>query len=175
MTGCIERLRRLRGDQRGVAAAEMALIASVFAFAVLNAAEIARYAHVLMEAGQATQAGAQAAYVACDSQHVPATTNCSDLTTAVTTAIQGTSLGSAVTLGQITEGYYCLDNSNKLVLAGDVSSKPSDCSAYGNSSLAPVLYLQVGTTYAFTPMFGDFSIGKTFPKQVTKTAWMRMQ
>jgi len=107
---------------------------------------------------------------------VPATQNCSNLTTAVTTAVQGTSLGSKVTLnGAITEGYYCLNSSNALALAGDVSSKPSNCSNFGNSGLSPALYLQVHTTYTYTPIFHGLTVAQSFPSAIQKTAWMRMQ
>jgi Flp pilus assembly pilin Flp len=96
-------LGRFRADERGVAAVEMSLVTGVFALAMLNAVEIGRYAYVLMEAGQATQAGAEAAYVTCDSNHLPATVNCPSLDSAVTTAIQSTSLGAHVTInGAIT-------------------------------------------------------------------------
>jgi hypothetical protein len=129
-----------------------------------------------MESEEATQAGAQAAFVACDSAHVPATENCPDLNTAVATAIHGTSLGSAVSLnGAIDEGYYCLASTGALALASDVDDKPSDCSAFGASGVTPVLYLQVHTTYTYTPIFGSFSIAHTFPTPITKTAWIRME
>lgn len=169
------RLAAFRRDDRGVAAVEMALVTSVFAVAMLNAVEVGRYAYVLMEAGQATQAGAQAAYVACDAQHVPATQNCSALGAAVATAIQGTSLGPKISLnGPITEGYYCLNTANALVYASDVSSKPANCSAFGNAGLSPALYLQVSTRYTYAPMFPGVTIAHAFPTSVQKTAWMRM-
>jgi Flp pilus assembly protein TadG len=176
MTGRFDLLRRFGRDRRGVAAVESALITSVFTVALFNAIDVGRYAYVLMETEQATQAGAQAAFVTCDASHVPATTSCPDLSSAVTAAIHGTSLGTAVSLkGAVGEGYYCLNAAGSLVRASDVSSKPSDCSAYGSSAIAPVLYLQVNTTYAYQPMFGSFSIAKNFPTPVTKTAWMRME
>ena len=175
MTGFFERLRRFRRDEDGMAAIETALITSVFCVAMLNAVEVGRYAYVVMEAEQATEAGAQAALTACDAQHTPATVNCPALNSAVTTAIQSTSLGSKVSLnGALTEGYYCLDASGTLVYASDVSSKPSDCSAYGSPGAKPGLYLQVYTTYAYAPMFSGLTIGQTFPTSVHKTAWMRM-
>jgi Flp pilus assembly protein TadG len=171
----IRHIRRLRADQRGVAAVEMALVTGVFSVALFNAVEVGRYAYILTEVEQATQVGAQAAFVACDTQHVPATQNCSGLNAAVTTAIQGTSLGSHVSLnGAISEGYYCINSSNALVYASDLASKPADCSAYGNAGLAPVLYLQVHTTYTYAPIFSGFTIGSTFPTTVQETSWMRM-
>jgi len=168
-------IQRLRRDERGMAAVEMALITSVFAVAMMNAVEVGRYAYILMETEQATQVGAQAALVACDAQHVPATQACPSLTSAVTTAVQGTSLGSAVSLnGAIAEGYYCLNASNALVYASDVNSKPANCAAFGNSGLSPALYLQVKTRYTYAPMFRGMTIAQSFPTAIQKTAWMRM-
>jgi Flp pilus assembly protein TadG len=175
VTGLRRHMRRFGGDQRGVAAVEMSLITGIFAVALFNAIEVGRYAYILMEAEQATQAGAEAAYVACDAQHVPATVNCNGLNAAVTAAIHGTSLGTNVSLnGSIAEGYYCLDSHNALVFASDLNSKPSDCSAQGQATLQPALYLQVSTTYTYAPIFSGFTIGGAFPTGVTRTAWMRM-
>ena len=177
MTGLKSFLRRLRRDERGIAAIEAAFITSAFAIAMLNAVEIGRYAYIKMEAEQATQVGAQAALVACDAQHVPATQSCPNLNSAVTTAIQGTTLGSKMSLngaGAITEGYYCLNAAGALVSVSGVSSKPADCSAAGNSSLKPVLYLQVHTRYTYAPMFPGLTVAQAFPTAVLKTAWMRM-
>lgn len=168
-------IRRFGRDRRGVAAIEMSLVASAFAAALLNAVDVGRYAYVLMEAEQATQAGAQAAFVTCDSAHLPATQNCPMLTSAVTTAIQNTTLGSAVSLnGPVSEAYYCVNGSGVLTYAAGVNSKPSDCSGFGNPSGAPGLYVQVSTTYHYSPIFGSFSIARNFPATVNKTAWMRM-
>jgi len=175
MTALKPFLRRLRRDERGVAAIEASIIISVFAIAMMNAVEVGRYAYILMEAEQATEVGAQAALVACDTQHVPATQSCPNLASAVTTAIQGTTLGSAMTLnGAITEGYYCLNNTGALAFVSDISTKPGNCAAVGNSSLSPVLYLQVHTQYTYAPMFPGLTVAQTFPTAVQKTAWMRM-
>jgi len=168
-------MRRFGADERGAAAVETALITGIFAVAVFNVIEVGRYAYVLMEAQQATQAGAEAALNTCDAQHVPATTSCANLTSAVTTAIHGTSLGTKVSLnGAITEGYYCLNAQNALVWASDVNSKPANCSAFGNGAMTPVLYLKVNTSYTYAPIFTGLTIGQTFPTSVRKTSWMRM-
>jgi Flp pilus assembly pilin Flp len=169
-------LRRLRRDRRGVAAVEMALVTGVFCVAIFNAVEVGRYAYILMEAGQATQAGVQAAYVACDSNHLPATENCPALDSAVTTAIQSTTLGARISLdGPLSEGWYCLNAADALVLVGAVDAKPADCSGVNQAALAPALYLKVATTYSFTPIFNGLTIGSTLPSAIRKTAWMRMQ
>jgi Flp pilus assembly protein TadG len=168
-------LQRYLRDERGVAAIEMAMITSIFAVAAMNAIDVGRYAYVLMEAELATQAGAEAALVTCDAQHVPATQACPNLNSAVTTAIGGTTLGSAVSLnGAIGEGYYCVNAAGALVLAGNVNSKPADCSAFGAAAGTPALYLQVRTRYAYKAIFPGLTVAQAFPASVQKTAWMRM-
>jgi hypothetical protein len=168
--------RRFRRDARGIAGVEMALIASAFSVAALNAGETGRYAFLLMEVRQATQAGAEAAIVTCDTAHLPATTNCPGLSSAVTTAIQSTSLGSNVTLnGSISEAWYCLDTHGVLQNAGDANARPSDCTAFGGSGVAPSLYVQIPTTYSYAPLFGSVTIAANFPTAITRTAWMRLE
>ena len=170
-------LRRLRRDDRGIAGVEMALIASAFSVAALNAGEIGRYAFLLMEVRQAAQAGAEAAIKTCDTAHLPATTSCTGLTTAVTAAVQGaSSLGTSVTLnGSISEAWYCLDAHGVLQNAGAAGSRPSDCTAYGGAGVAPALYVQIPTTYTYAPLFGSVTVATNFPTTINRTAWMRME
>jgi Flp pilus assembly protein TadG len=167
--------RRLRDDRRGVAAVETALIGSIFCIALLNVVEVARYAYLRTEVATATQIGAQAALMACDPAHLPATVNCPDLNAAVTTAIHGTSLASAVSLsGAVAEAYYCLNGSGALTYAADLDHKPADCGAFGNAAAKPVLYLRLNTTYSYASLFGGLSVAQAFPATVTRSAWMRM-
>jgi Flp pilus assembly protein TadG len=168
-------IRRLRRDERGVAAVEMALIGSLFCVALLNAVDVGRYAYLRTEVATATQIGAQAALVACDPAHLPATVNCPELNGAVATAIHGTSLGSGVGLsGAVAEAYYCLNASGVLTYAADLDHKPADCGAFGVAAAKPVLYLRLNTTYAYVSLFGTLSVAKTFPATITRSAWMRM-
>src|SRR5215472_7282160 len=88
----------LRSDRRGLAAIEFAMFASLISLGMLNVTDIAVYVYKRMQVEYATQAGAQAAWHTCDINHLPATTNCSGLNTAVTNAVQSTSLGTNVTL-----------------------------------------------------------------------------
>jgi hypothetical protein len=169
-------LRRLGREDRGIAGVEMALIASAFSLAALNAAEVGRYAYLLMQVRQATQAGAQAAIKTCDTAHLPATTNCTGLSSAVTTAIQSTGLGSSVALnGSISEAWYCLDTHGAMQNAGAADARPSDCTAFGGSGVAPALYVQIPTTYTYAPLFGSMTVASHFPTAITRTAWMRME
>jgi Flp pilus assembly protein TadG len=169
-------LRRLRADERGVAAIEFGFVATFLTFSVLNVADIAIYVYERMEVENATEMGAQAALKNCTTAQLPATTNCSALNNAVTTAVQSTSLGTQITLqsGSPSEGYYCLNSSNALQYMSAVSSKPADCSAAGSPSLQPVDYLQVSTTFAYKPLFPGITVSGTFTTPITRTAMMRM-
>jgi Flp pilus assembly protein TadG len=170
-------IRRLIRHQGGAAAVEMAAVGALFLVASMSAADIGRYAYQTSEVNAAAQAGAQAALVACDVEHTPATINCPELNQAVTTAIQTTGLAQNVTLvGAITEGYYCLDTNNVLQKAGPASAEPADCSkvANANPDAAPTLYLQVPVTYSFQALFPGLTLAQTFAPTIKRTAWMRM-
>ena len=97
-------MRMLARDQRGVAAVEFALVAGTLSFAMLNCTDVARFYVQRMQLENAARMGAQAAWNSCDTTKLPATTNCTALTTAVTTAVQSTSLGTAVTLIRVRAG-----------------------------------------------------------------------
>ena len=94
----IKHVAALRADKRGVAAIEFAVFAGLISLGMLNVTDVAVYVYQRMQVEYATQAGAQAAWRTCDINHLPATNNCSGLNTAVTNAVQGTSLGNRVTL-----------------------------------------------------------------------------
>jgi Flp pilus assembly protein TadG len=163
-------------DKRGIAAVEFAIFASILSIAVLNVVDVSIYIYQRMQVENATQMGAQTAWKTCDTNHLPATTNCTGLTTAVQRAVQSTSLGTLVTLqsGSPSEGYYCVNSSNSLQYVSSVSSKPSDCSAAGMSSLQPGDYIQVSTTFTYAPLFGSLSVASQFTTPITRTALMRL-
>jgi hypothetical protein len=135
------------------------------------------YIYQRMQAENATQVAAQAALKACWSQ-LPATQNCSStLTTAVSNALKSTSLGTNISLisGSPSEGYYCVNSSNALQLVSNVTSpKPADCTAAGMPSLQPGDYIQVQTTFPYTPLFPGLSVSSTFPTPINRTAIMRL-
>jgi Flp pilus assembly protein TadG len=166
----------LRGDRRGVAAIEFAIFASLISVGMLNVTDIAVYVYQRMQVEYATQAAAQAAWHACDINHLPATNNCSGLSTAVQNAVKGTSLGTRVTLqsGSPAEGYYCVNSSNALQYVSDVNSKPTDCSSVGSPGLQPGDYIQISTTFAYAPMFPGVTVASAFSTPITKTALMRL-
>ena len=177
----MQRLRRkikaLGHDRRGTAAIEFAFFASFLSVATLNVAEISMYIFQRMQVENATQMAAQAAWKTCDTSHLPATTNCPGLTSAVTSSVQSTALGARVQLGSgfPTEGYYCVTASNALQYMGTVDSKPTDCSAAGNAGVPPADYITIQTTFDYTPMFSGLTVGRLFATTIQRTTIMRLQ
>jgi Flp pilus assembly protein TadG len=170
------RTRAIWAYQRGVAAIEFGLFAIFLSLGLANVADVSIYIYQRMQAENATQVAAQAAWKACDLSHLPATTNCPGLATAVQNAIQSTSLGTRVSLisGSPSEGYYCVNSANALQYVSNVSSKPADCTAAGMPSLQPGDYIQVQTTFAYAPLFPGLSVASTFATPINKTAIMRL-
>jgi Flp pilus assembly protein TadG len=170
------RTRAIWGDQRGVAAVEFGLFAIFLSLAFVNVTDVSIYIYQRMQAENATQVAAQAAWKACDLSQLPATTNCTGLTTAVQNSLTSTSLGTRVSLvsGSPSEGYYCVNSSNALQYVSDVSSKPADCTAAGMPSLQPGDYIQVQTTFPYAPLFPGLSVTSTFATPINRTAFVRL-
>ncbi len=170
------RTRAIWSDQRGVAAIEFGLFGIILAFALVNVTDISIYIYQRMQAENATEIAAQAAWKACDLPKLPATINCPGLTTAMQNALTSTSLGTRVSLisGSPSEGYYCVNSSNALQYVSDVSSKPADCTAAGMPSLQPGDYIQVQTTFTYAPIFPGLSVASTFATPINRTAIMRL-
>jgi Flp pilus assembly protein TadG len=164
-------------DCRGVAAIEFAFIAGFLCLAVLNVSDIGIYLYKRMQVENAAQMGIVNALSTCGVTQLPATigSNCTALSAAVTAAVQSTSLGSAVT-STVTEGWYCLNASNALVLVVPLTStKPTSCSSVGMSALKPSDYIKVAVSFAYAPLFGNVSVGALFTTPITKSALVRMQ
>jgi len=129
-----------------------------------------------MQTDYAAQMGAQAALKTCAGGTLPAISNCTGLSTAINTAIHGTSLGSAVSLasGYPTETYYCVSGTS-LQSVGSYSSPPSpfDCSAAGNSGVIPGDYVVVQVNYSYNPTFSGLSLASS--QTLTGTAMERLQ
>ena len=170
--------RYFSSDERGTSAIEFAFFASILSFAILNVADISIYLYKRMQVENATQMGAQAAWNACDpsQNQLPATTNCPSLTTAITNAIQSTSLSTAVSLqaGSPAEGYYCVNSSGQLQYVSSVSSKPADCTVAGVPSNMPGDYITVTTSYAYAPIFPGVTVAAAFPTPIVRTSMMRL-
>lgn len=165
-------------DVRGTSAIEFSFFAGLLSLALLNVTDVSIYIYKRMELENATQMGAQAAFKTCDPSngYLPATTNCPGLNTAVSNAIQSTSLGALVQLqsGSPSEAYYCLNRSGALQYVSSVSQKLSDCSSVGMATLQPGDYIKISTSYAYTPMFSDISIASAFATPITNTAMIRL-
>jgi Flp pilus assembly protein TadG len=96
-----KKLRRFGADARGVAAIEFAIIGLMLVIGLLNAVDVGYYAYQRMEVENAAEVGGQAAWKNCNNLTttiLPATVNCPTLNTLITTAIQSTTLGTAVAL-----------------------------------------------------------------------------
>jgi len=162
-------------DRRGVAAIELGIFATFLALGLANVTDVSIYIYQRMQVENATEVAAQAALKTC-ATNLPATTNCSGLSTAMQNALQSTSLGTRVALvtGSPTEGYYCINSSNTLQYMSGVSSKPADCTAAGTPSLQPGDYIQVQTTFTFQSLFTSLSVASTFPTPINRTALLRL-
>ena len=164
-------------DQRGVAAIEFGIFSILLFASLANVTDVSIYIYQRMQVENATEVAAQAALKACGSSNtLPATSNCTNLLTAVTTAMQSTSLGTAVTLqnGSPSEGYYCINTGGSLQFVSSVATKPADCSAVGMPALQPGDYITIATTFTYTPIFAKLSVAAGFPSPITRSAMLRL-
>jgi Flp pilus assembly protein TadG len=166
-------------DQSGVATIEFAVITAVLVLVLLNGLEFARWSYQKMETANAVHSATQAVWSSCDVNHLPAKTNCTGLTAAITNGLRATSLGTAVTLSanNPTEAYYCVNASNALQqVALYTATKPSDCSAAGDSTRVPGDYVSITATYTYSPLFGaPLTLGGLFPTTITSSGFIRLQ
>lgn len=161
-------LRRLAADQRGAAMVEFAFVLGLLMLVLVNGVEVARWYYSKMELENATQMAAQAVWNTCDTQHLPAnTTNCPGVSTAITNALQSTTLGNQVTQasGSPSEGYYCL---NSTVLTATTNTT---CSTI----LAASDYITITANYTYAPMFNGISIGSRLPTNLQSSTRMRLK
>jgi hypothetical protein len=166
---------RFTADERGIAAVEMALMGTLLTGALMNVAELGRYAYIATEVAAASQAGAQTILTTCDTLHTPVTLVCPDAQTAITTAAQGTSLGRDISIkAPIDEGWYCLKDDGSLKYEAKPEDKPDDCGDVGEPTDRPELYVQVKAAYTYKPMFPGLTIAQAFPAQIAHVAWMRV-
>jgi len=168
--------RHFGKDSRGVAAVEFAFIASAVGFVMLNVADLAIFLFDRLEVENATQMAAQAAYAACPFNQLPATVNCTGLTTKITAAVQSTSLGTAPTIvtGYPTEAYYCVSGGALTSVGAVTSPKPANCTLAGSTTTKPGDYLLIQVTYTYSPLFTGASIAALLPTTITNSAWVRL-
>jgi Flp pilus assembly protein TadG len=142
---------------------EFAFVAPILVVLIMNILDFSLLIWAHMEVDYSAQMGGQAAYKTCSTSTatLPAKTNCTGLSTAVTTAIHATSLGTGVSLssGYPSETYYCVSGTT-LQSVGSYSSRPSpfNCSAAGDASATPGDYIEVDVTYDFSPTFSGLSL-----------------
>ncbi len=174
----ITEVAAIKLDKRGASAIEFSLFAGLLSFGMLNMTDVSIYLYQRMEVENAAQMAVQAAWKTCDPNNgqVPATTKCPGLTTAITNAVQSTSLGKKISLqsGSPAEGYYCLNNSDALQYVSDVSSKPADCTAAGKPNLQPGDYIKITTQFSYAPLFLDITVANNFATPITSTSRMRL-
>lgn len=182
-------MRAYLRDQRGAAAAEFALMLGVFTIALPSVVDLGIYTYDAMQVHNSAQMGVQAIWAACS--QLPATnkTACPSAESALNAAVQKTSLGSAVTVSNVTEGYYCTNASGALTetpagktgnftTALDAStvvpSPPTACPS-GSLTTVPGDYVRVTVTYTYKPVFSQASIGSQLGRNpIQSTAWMRL-
>jgi len=147
-------------EASGNAVIEFAFVAPVLVVLIMNIFDFSALIWDKMEVDYSAQMGAQAAYKTCSTGTMPAKSNCSGLTTAVTTAVQSTSLGTGVNLatGSPSEIYYCVSGNALQSVATYPSSPPASCSACCGSSVAPGDYVEVDVNYSYSPVFAGLSL-----------------
>jgi Flp pilus assembly protein TadG len=174
--GCVAGGRLI--DNAGNALIEFAIVAPILVLLLLNLFDFSSLIWSRMQTDYAAQMGAQAALKTCAGGALPAMTsgNCSGLNAAIASAIHGTSLGSGVSLasGYPTETYYCVSGT-ALQSVGTYSAPPNpfDCSAAGNSAVAPGDYVAVQVSYSYNPAFTGLSLATS--QTLTSTALERLQ
>jgi len=175
-------LSRFTRDTAGAAAVEFVLWLSLLTVPILNAVDLGLYIYQKMELQIAAQAAAQFAWHNCDTTaKLPAVKNCAALTAAaVTAAAQSTTLGAKVTVssGYPLEGYYCLTSGGALTAAGTdatLGGTPTGgtTKCTGTQTL-PGDYIRVQTTFTYSPVFPNMTIGSLLNSSVTRVAWMRL-
>jgi Flp pilus assembly protein TadG len=175
--------RALADDCRGSVAVEFALITGALALIAFNVVDLGVYVYTRMQLELAAEAAVGYARATCNtSAKLPATyptNHCSSTLQAdmQTAAQHNSTLGTAVTLGTLTENYYCANSTTgALAVAGSLSSPSANCSAaVSGSTTAPGLYINVRANYTYSPMFPNLTVTSALPSAMGKTAWMRLK
>jgi Flp pilus assembly protein TadG len=166
---------RWLADRTGTAILEFALAAPILVVLLLNLFDFSVLIWTRMQTDNSAQMGAQAAFKICAGGTMPALTNCAGLSTAVTTAVQSTSLGIGATLasGYPGEIFYCTSG-NTLQSVGTSPPSPYDCSGAtpSNPAATPGDYIVVRVNYSYTPTFSGLSLASA--QTLTATALQRM-
>lgn len=169
-------LARFRAAADGAAAVEMALVSSLLAGALMNVAEVGRYAYTVTQVINASQAGVQIALARCAADKTPVTLKCPDVEDMAESAVESTSLGSQVTIqGGLVEAWYCVGSDGALQqVATAAQNKPADCSAAGEKGRKPGLYVSVEVSHPYEPLFPGLTLVESLPDTIVRSARMRV-
>lgn len=143
---------------------EFAVWLVALAYPFVNAADLAVYAFRKVEVQNAAQMAVQAAFNTCGQNFsTPVYTSCNTVNSnaganAVTAAVKTTTLGSRVSVSDVSE---YVDGSKQ---SGSLTNPPS---ASGD-------YLGVKVTFSYTPLFGLATVASLLGTTITQTYWMRM-
>ena len=169
--------RNYRAAQNGSAAVEFAVVLVLLTVPILNVYDVASYVYDRMELENAAQSAVQTAWEECAANgKVPATSNCTGLTAAITTAAE-TTMGTSVGTPTITEDYCCpgtsaLDCSDGSV-SGYTTTSPAACSSSEGGN-APGDYIFVTVSYSYSPLYPGVSVASLLTTPITRTAYMRL-
>jgi len=177
--------RHFMRDSHGAAAVELALWLVLLVVPLLSTVDLGYYAYQKMQVQIAGQAAVQAAWHACDVSKLPATKNCPNLSSIMTAAAQGTTLGTGVTISTttpITEGYYCSDSNKALKVIGSTGTTsapltatvPNCTTVDATNTSAAGDYISATVSFNYQPAFTGLSIGALLTSPITHTAWMRL-
>lgn len=168
----------------GAAAVEFALMLGLLTVPMLSVVDVGVYTYDKIQLENAAQVASQAAWSACSASSMLPVTNtskCSGAQTVMTNAAQTTSLGNAVTLSTVTEGYYCVNSAGVLTLIGNTGtfgSPPTVQVSCGAGTwlngTAPGDYITVTASFTYTPIFGGISVASLLTPTITKISTMRM-
>ncbi|HEV2363873.1 MAG TPA: TadE/TadG family type IV pilus assembly protein [Caulobacteraceae bacterium] len=161
---------------------EFAFFASFLLLALFSLVDIGVYIYQRLQLENAAQVASQTAWSMCEANYQrPVTANCSGVQSAITSAAHTTSLGSAVSVTSVSEGYYCVNSSGALTLIGSTGtfgSPPTAQSSCGSGTWVngstPGDYVAVTVSYAYAPIFGAISLASLLTTPITKTSWMRV-
>lgn len=159
-----------RKNQRGAAAAEFALVLSLLTIPILNVVDVGIYIYDRMELDNSAQAAVQRAWALCAAAgDVPATSNCTGVSSAMAAAVQNAPLGTGVTITSTSEQYCCPGTT--LACQGSVTTTtPADCT----SGEAPGDYIFATVSYTYAPLFTGVSVASLLATPMTRAASMRL-
>lgn len=168
-------------NQRGAAAVEFAVLLTLFTLTLPSVIDLGIYAYDAMQVKNSAQMGVQAVWAACNQLPATDSTACSTAQTALNAAVARTTLGSNVSVSNVTEGYYCTNSTGALTANGTTgnfatalaSTPPATCPT-GSLTSYPGDYIWVTVSYTYTPVFSHASVASLLGTTITSTAWMRL-